>query len=44
MCQHEVRQQLVDRRVTLDGQAFVLCGALLAEVLLDLLAVLDLGE
>ena len=40
----EVRQQLVDRRVALDRQAFVLGGALLAEVLLDLLAVFDLGQ
>src|SRR4051794_287511 len=42
--QDEVRQQLVDRSVALDREPLVLGSALLAEVLLDLLAVLDFGQ
>src|SRR5439155_11855603 len=41
---HEVGQQLVDRGVALDRQPFILGGALLAQVLFDLLAVADLGQ
>ena len=43
---HKIRQQLVDGSVPLDGlrHPLALGGALLAQMLLDLLAVLDLGE
>src|SRR6266850_5591581 len=44
---HKIRQQLVDGSMPFDGrlrQTLALGGALLAEMLLDLLAVFDLGE
>jgi hypothetical protein len=42
--QNKIREQLIDRRVCFNGQAFVLRSALLAEVFFDLLPVLDFGE
>ena len=44
MGHHEIRQQFVDGRMALDGQALILGGALFAEMLLDLFAVLDFGQ
>jgi hypothetical protein len=46
MRHHKVGEQLIDGSVSLDRRrnALALCGALLAQMLLDLLAVADLGE
>src|SRR5437764_2244066 len=44
MGHHEIREQLVDRHVALNRQAFILRGALLAQMLLDLFAAFDFGE
>jgi hypothetical protein len=44
MRQHEIRQQLVDWRVALDGQSFLLGGARFTEMFFDLFSVADFRQ